>query len=237
MIRSWLAKYKQDYLALLFFLILTIVAAWVVVSNLNSVIIGRDNDVFINPWADWWTQHVLSNPDVSLWETDYLFYPQGANLTFHSFSHLNTFVSLLLRPIVGILPAYNITILINYVLSGFAMFQLARYLTKSAVAGILAGIVFAFNSHSLYQSAHPVLVSIWCFPWLTLSLIHTIEKDSIKWALVAALFVGLGSFSSTLLLILMGVWILVFVGYIFITGDWPRPSLRVSLCFGIVTFC
>ncbi|MFZ0546244.1 MAG: hypothetical protein WAM60_12435, partial [Candidatus Promineifilaceae bacterium] len=124
-------------------------------ANLNSVIIGDDNDVYINPWDDWWTAKAISDPDISLWKTDYLFYPKGANLVYHSFSHLNTLVSLGLRPFLGTFPAYNITMLINLVLNGFSMFQLARYLTKSTIAALLAGIVFAFNSQVIYQICHP----------------------------------------------------------------------------------
>lgn len=233
--RSWLAKYRQDLLALFLFLFLTIHAGWEILANLDEAIIGIDNDVFINPWADWWTAKALSSPELSFWDTDYLYYPQGVNLTYHSFSHLNTFVSLALRPIAGNLPAYNVTILINYVLTGFAMFQLAHYLTGSAIAGILAGVVFAFNSHNLYQSAHPVLISIWCLPWLTLCLMHAVRENSVKWSLVAAFFLFLGALSSILLLIIMVIWLCVFGLYIYFAKEWPRPNWRIVLAFGLTS--
>jgi hypothetical protein len=163
-----LTNRQTNFAALLLFLLLTVVAAWPVVSNLNSVIIGLDNDVYLNPWADWWTAEALTDPNLSLWHTNYLFYPNGANLIYHSFSHLNTLVSLALRPFLGPLPAYNITILLNLILIGFSIFQLTRYLTNSTTAGILAGIVFAFNSQIQYQTSHPVTFCVWCFPWMPL---------------------------------------------------------------------
>lgn len=222
-----LQEQKRNLLALLFFVLLTTIAAWPVLTNLDSVIIGHDNDVYINPWADWWTQKALTDPTISIWYTDFIFYPYGANLVYHSFSHFNTGFSLLLRPLLGTLPAYNIAILLNYVLAGLAMFQMAYYLTKSTAASLLAGIVFAFNSHNLYQSAHPVLVSVWCLPWLTLSFFHAVEKNSLKWAVLTAVIVALGALASTLFLSLMGLWMILLVGYMFLSSQFPRPSWRV----------
>ncbi len=215
-----------------FFTITTIIAAWPVVTQLDTVIIGDDPDVYINPWADWWTLKAWQDPNTTLWETDYLFVPRGASLAFHSFSHLNTLVSLLLRPLFGTLPAYNITILLNVILTGVAMYQLAQYLTKSIPAGLLAGIVFAFNSHNLYQTAHPVLISIWCFPWVTLYFMRAVRENRIGLGGAAAVFVLLGAATSTLLVILLAMWMITLILYMFIASEWPHPSWRLLLVFG-----
>ncbi|MCP4417525.1 MAG: hypothetical protein GY805_12950, partial [Chloroflexi bacterium] len=220
---------------LLLFLLLTIIASWNVVTDLNGVIIGDDNDVYINPWADWWTYRALTEDDISLWQSDDMYYPIGADLTFHSFSHLNTAVSLALRPFTSTLPAYNITILLNYVLAGLSMFHLGRYMTGSTVAGILAGIVFAFNSHNLYQSAHPVLISIWCFPWMTLYFIRAVRENSHKLALIAAFFVFLGAITSTILIILMVFWVGLLLLFMLFSNQFPRPNWHIVLIFGIAS--
>jgi hypothetical protein len=220
---------------LLLFLLLTIIASWNVITDLNGVIIGADNDVYINPWADWWTYRALTEADISLWQTDVMYYPLGADLTFHSFSHLNTAVSLGLRPFLGVLPAYNITILLNYVLAGLSMYHLGRYMTGSTVAGILAGIVFAFNSHNLYQSAHPVLVSIWCFPWVTLYFIRAMRENSLKLAFIAAIFVFLGALTSTILIILMVFWVGLLLLFMLFSNQFPRPNWRVILVFSVAS--
>lgn len=227
--------YAIDLLAAFLFLLFTVIVSWQVLVDVNTVLIGDDPDVYINPWADWWTLEALNDPDTGLWQTEYLFYPLGANLTYHSFSHLNTLVSLALRPLVGVTAGYNLAILLNYVLNGLAMFQLARYLTRSVIAAVLAGFVFAFNSHDQYQSAHPVLISIWCFPWLTLYFMRAVRENRIKWAVVAAVFVFLGAFSSTVLLIMMGLWLAMLVTYLFFSADWPRPSWRILLTFGLAS--
>jgi hypothetical protein len=230
-----LSDRQVNVAAFLLFLVLTIIAAWPVVSDLNGVIIGDDNDIFINPWADWWTGKALSDPNLSLWQTNYLFYPIGANLVYHSLSHLNSLVSLALRPLVGPLPAYNLTILLNMVLFGFSIFQLARYLTKSTVAGILAGLIFAFNSQIIFQTSHPVTYSVWCFPWMTLYFIRAVRENRYRWAVVAGVFVFLGAATSTLILILTAAWLLLLMGYMVVSAEFPRPPLKILLTFGLTS--
>ncbi|WP_420631475.1 hypothetical protein [Candidatus Leptofilum sp.] len=216
---------------LLLFMLLTTIAAWNIVTDLNGVIVGDDNDAYISVWANWWTARALADPGTSLWQTDMIFAPLGADLTFHSFSHLNTLVTLGLRPFLGELPAHNLTVLLNYVLAGLSMYQLAKYQTKSTTAGILAGIVFAFNSQNLYQSTHPNFVSVWCFPWITLFFIRAVQEDSVKFAIWAALFVFLGAATSTVLIILMVFWLGILTVYFWVAKAYPRPSLRILFSF------
>lgn len=217
----------------LFFAILTAIAAWPVVSQPGSVLIGSDTDTFINPWADMWTLKALQDPERSLWFTDYLFYPQGTDLHFHSFSHLTTAASLALRPLLGVLPAYNVATLLHIVLAGVAMYHLARYLTASQVAALLAGMVFAFNSYNLWQSSHPVLVGIWPLPWAALFLLQGLERHDSRRALLAALFVLLAALVSTLMLILTSLWLGFVLFCALVRGHLTRDSLRVLSLFAV----
>ncbi|WP_420642988.1 hypothetical protein [Candidatus Leptofilum sp.] len=222
---------RESLWVLLLFGLLTTIAAWDIVTDLNGVIVGDDNDAYISVWANWWTARALADPNTSLWQTDMIFAPLGADLTFHSFSHLNTLVTLGLRPFLGELPAHNLTVLLNYVLAGLSMYHLAKHQTKSTMAGILAGIVFAFNSQNLYQSTHPNFVSVWCFPWITLFFIRAVQEDSIKFAIVAAFFVFLGAATSTVLVILMVFWLGILTVYLWVAKAYPRPSLRILFSF------
>jgi hypothetical protein len=228
--------YRYDLIALAFFCVLLVIYSWPLLTNLNNVLIGADNDVFINPWADWWTAKALREPQYQLWHTDYLFYPQGADLIYHSFSHLNTAVSLLLQSFMGPIPAYNLTILFNYLLTSLAAFQFTRYLTGSVIAGLLAGVIFAFNTHYIYQSAHPVLVSIWCIPWFSLYLMRAIRENKIRYALIAAIFYFLAACVSILLLIILSLWAAVFTLHLFFSSGRATFPYRLFLIFSFVSF-
>jgi hypothetical protein len=220
---SWVARLAP----LLAFAILTAIAARPVLTQLDAVIIGSDQDVFINPWADMWTLRALTEPGTSLWFTRLLFYPEGADLHYHSFSHLTSAMSLALRPLLGALPAYNVTILLHLVLAGVAMFHFARYLTGSALAGFLAGLVFAFNWHNLWQISNPVTVSNWPLPWMGLFLLKALDRKDARYALVAALFVLLAALGSTLMLILAALWLGFVLFYALATGRLGRSALPV----------
>ncbi|HSG14805.1 MAG TPA: hypothetical protein VLE70_00610 [Anaerolineae bacterium] len=221
----------QQLSVLIFFVAATVIAGRDALSQLDSIVLGADNDAYINSWADWWTEKAFTDDQVDFWESDHLFYPQGAELYYHSFSHLNTAISLALARIWEPLAAYNLMILVNYVLAGFAMYQLMRYLTGSTTAGILAGIVFAFNSHNIYQSAHPVLLSVWILPLYPLGIIRGYREDRLIWPILAALMVFLGAAASTLILLILGIWTVPLVVYLWLTSSPRRPAMRNIVVF------
>lgn len=230
-VRRWLKRLGP----LLLFAFLTVIVAWRVVKRLDTVIIGLDQDAFINPWADMWTLRALRDPEYSLWFTDYLFYPVGVDLHFHSFSHLTTAVSLALRPLFGTLSAYNLAVLLHVVLAAVAMFHFVRYLTDSIPAALLAGLVFAFNSHNLWQTTHPVLVGIWPLPWAALFLLQAIERRDSRRALIAAIFVLLATLNSVLMLILTGLWLEFILLYALVSDRLQRSALPTVALFGITS--
>lgn len=238
-IRNWLinssTKHRDNLLVLSLFVFLTAAASWPVLLRLNRVIAGRENDVYLNLWDDWWTAKAIREPETSLWQTDYVFYPAGTGLNYHSFSHLNTLASLALQPLIGVFPAYNIVILLNFVLLGFSMFQLARYLTQSVTGSILAGTVYAFNSHHLFEAAHPNLISAWCYPWLTLYLMRLVREKQVKWAVVAAGIVFLGTATSTLHCIMMIGWVAVLLVYMGLSKEWPVLPWRLLAVFTLLS--
>ena len=217
---------------LLFFTLLLIIDAWPVLSQIDQFLVGSDIDTYINPWADWWTAKALRDPQITLWHTNYLFYPEGASLIYHSFSHLNTAVSLLLQSFLNPIPAYNLAILLNYILTSLSAFHLTRYLTKSTIASLLAGVIFGFNTHYVYQSGHPVLLSIWCIPWFTLYFMRAIRENKIQYIFIAALFYFLAASASILLLIIITLWGIALTLYLFFdTGPTSFPY-RHLIIFG-----
>jgi hypothetical protein len=175
---------------------LTLVITYPLPLRMSHVLAGGEIDAYINPWVDWWTHHVLTTPGESLYHTDYLFYPHGVSLVFHSFSHVNTAISLALQSWVSQPAAYNATILLAYLLSGFGMYALVEYLTKSATAGIVAGIVFALNPYHVYESAHPVLVSVQWMPLSSLFLIRWLREHRWRHVVLAGLFFTLNGLTS-----------------------------------------
>ena len=194
---------------------------------------GESVDTYLNPWVDWWTRHVLTTPGESLYHTDYLFYPDGVSLVYHSFSHTNTAISLVLQPWLGQPAAYNVTILLAYLLSAFGMYVLVVYLTGSIIGGILAGIVFAFNPYHIFESTHPVLVSTQWMPFVVLYLLRWL-RDRKWWHLtLAAFFFLVNALTSWHLMTFLCLWLAMFSGYYLAFEDRLSFTRRLG---GLVAF-
>jgi hypothetical protein len=112
---KWLRSHYVDLIALGSYCLLTIGLTWPLIIQMSTHLAGDDVDAWLNPWATWWTHKVLSE-GLDFYYTDYLFYPQGVSLVFHSFSHVNTVLALILEPLTGAIVAHNVTTLLAYAL-------------------------------------------------------------------------------------------------------------------------
>jgi len=206
--------------------------------EMNESLAGHSLDVYINPWADWWTMKALTE-GLDFYHTDYMFYPRGISLVFHSFSHTNTALSLLLAPLMGRFAAYNVTILLAYVLSGFGTYLLASHLTGCRPAAFIAGLVFAFHPYHIFESAHPVLVTTQWIPFFVLALVrmlHDTDVGRVKQVLLAALWFLLTALSSWHLMIMLAGWaaLYLFCSLFFERADWVPGASRSLILLSLV---
>jgi hypothetical protein len=203
---------------------------------LDSHFAGRNMDVWINQWATWWTEKAISEGQ-SLYYTDLMFYPHGVSLAFHSFSHVNTALALLLRPWLGDLGAHNATVLIAHALSGYAMFCLARHITRSSLGAFFAGLVFAFYPYRMAESVHPVIVSTQWMPLYLLFLMRLVEEGRKRYAILAAVFFVLTALSSWHLMIFTVLLSVLYLGYLVVVERWrysQATMLNLVLLAGLV---
>jgi len=220
---TWMREHYRDMAVLGIYCTLTIAMTWPLSLQMSTHLAGDDVDVLINPWADWWTKKVLTeggsasgSRNLDLYHTDYMFYPQGTSLVFHSFSHTNTAISLLLAPLIGHFAAYNLTILLTYALSGFGMYLLAENLTGCQPAAFVAGIIFAFHPYHLFQSSHPVLVTTQFMPLFALAFIRMLHHPGarrVKQTLLASLWFLLTALSSWHLMLMLAGWAVLYLLY------------------------
>lgn len=221
---------KRDVLALVVYALLTVVLARPLVTSINTVLAGQSSDVYMNPWADWWTRKALTE-NLDFFYTDYLFYPQGVSTVFHSFSHVNTMLSLLLTPALGHFAAYNVCILLAFVLSGFSMYLLVKHLTDCVPAALVAGLVFAFHPYHVFESAHPVIVTTQWMPLFALSLVQMVERSEkvqVWQPALTGLWFILTALSSWHLMLMLGGWSALYLAYraASVRKDWAPGALR-----------
>ena len=156
---------------------------WPVAGTIGSAYAGNGYDLCVSLWDMKWVERVLFEGE-SLLQTDYLFYPEGVSLAYHSTSWSSALFALPFRALVGPVAGYNLFFLLQTAGSGVAMFLLVRRLVGRADAAFLAGFVFAFSPYRLTQaSAHPNLGSLMFMPLLLFCFDLALETKHRKWAL------------------------------------------------------
>ncbi len=215
---------------------------WPVLLRLESHFAGQDVDVWLNPWATWWTERALVEGR-SLYHTDVMFYPQGVSLAFHSFFPVVSALALLIKPWLGMVGAHNGMVILAHALSGYGMFCLVRYLSpaRSGLARLgafFAGLVFAFLPYRMAESPRLHLVSTQWLPLYMLFLIRLL-KERRRWHILpaAALFALNGLSGWHLMTLALFLSVAYLGGHIVRTrgrrGDFRTDLVHLALLAGV----
>ncbi len=87
----------------------------------------------------------------------------------------------------NLLATYNAAFLASFVLTAWGTFLLARALTGSFAAGLVAAVVAAFNEYRLvYEIAHLHVLSIHWFPFTLYALHRYFQTDARRYLILAA---------------------------------------------------
>ena len=155
--------------ALAAYVAITLAATWPLARGLARDVAWDLGDPVLNMWILAWDCEQLRailGGDFSRFSTFFdanIFYP--APLTLAYSEHLIP-QALQVLPVYLVtrdpILCYNLLFLSTFVLSGLGMYLLVRELTGNALAGFIAGLLFAFAPYRLAQSSHvQVLSSQW----------------------------------------------------------------------------
>jgi Dolichyl-phosphate-mannose-protein mannosyltransferase len=124
-----------------------------------------DGDPLLNAWALAWVAHQLPLAPAHLFDAN-AFYPERRAL---AFSETMLVPAVAVAPLTwlgaGVLFTYNLVFLSGFVVSGAGVALLARSLTGSGAAGLVAGIVFAFLPYRIDHFPHVQLQQTQCLPF------------------------------------------------------------------------
>jgi len=156
-----------------FFLVAYIAMTWPLAKSFRTRFWFDAGDGLVMIWNLW---NAGDHP-FRMFHTDALFYPTGVSLIGHSYVPLkSTFFSLL--P-VSLQVKLNLAIIWSFVVSGVAMYFLARYVEATRVASLLAGFAFTFSGfHWAHSQGHMNLISIEVIPLFALAWLVYWERCS-----------------------------------------------------------
>jgi hypothetical protein len=220
------------------YLLVAIAITWPLAAQLGTRLAGFGySDAYEMAHHLWWFQYAIENGE-PLFEQPLLAYPDGIEGITLWANPLQFFPAWAFALVVPVPVAYNVTLLLTMALNGWAMFVLARHLTRSDAAALLAGVLYlAFPTMQGHLGAgHAGLLVQWPLPLFVLALLRLRETTTgsgrpVLWLLLAALLFMMTAFGHTLQLLYATLpVVLVFLAWLALARDWRAFAYTVAAC-------
>ena len=194
---------------------------WPLATNPAHLSRNDSADTMLNEWTLAWNAHQGPRHPWHLFDGN-MFYPERSTV---AFSEALLVQSALAAPLLwlGASPvlAYNIVLMAGFALTGWTMCLVVSAWTQEWTAGIAAGLVMAFNSHTLTRLPHLQAQHVEFLPLALLSLDALLRRPRARTAVWLALWFVLQGLTSLYLL----VFTTVAIGAAVLARpeDWLRP--------------
>ncbi len=208
------SKFHRHLLIISIYFILTMLMTYPVVLSFGTRIAGDGGDGWQNIWNLWWVKKSLLSPELNLHYTYYQFYPTGTSLAFHTLTLFNSILSVPLQYFFNLVTAYNILLLMSFVLAGWGMFLLVNYLVGDKGVAFISGFAFAFSPYHFAQAlGHLNLASIQWIPLYVLFLIRMTKEKGKNNSILAGFFLVLISLSDWQYMVYSLIFTLFYLAY------------------------
>jgi hypothetical protein len=166
------------FLVLAGYLLLTLVLTYPIALDLFTKVPGG-GDAWQHVWNLWWVKRAvlnLQNP----YHTSLIYYPDGVNLYFHTLVLTAGLMGIPLQLAgLGLIPTYNLLILLGFLLGAYGAYLLCHYLTGHVWASFVGGFIFAFAPyHFAHLLGHLNLASLQWIPFYVLLLLKALDPPS-----------------------------------------------------------
>jgi hypothetical protein len=163
---------RELILVLGLFIALAVVMLWPVPAHMTRDIptSGPPNDAMLLLYTLTWSAHALGNNPFALYQATFL-YPYSSSLAFmDNMAGLAVLIAPVNWVFGNMFMGFNTAWLLTFVISGLGAFLLVRYLTDSTIAGILAGVLFAFHPYRYHNAGQINNLAMLWIPFALLSL-------------------------------------------------------------------
>ncbi len=224
-----------DLGVLLVFVILSILMTYPIVLKMwKNYMVAEFQDDLITMWTLAWDIHKISHLSFSHFFDANIFYPYRLTL---AFSEHMLFISVMALPIYILLHnmvvVYGILDISAFALSGFTMFLFVKFLTRSYLAGIVAGIIFTFFPYRFFRVSQLQTLMVMWIPLLFLYLHKFYGSFNYRYMVYAAIFYVFTSLSNGYYMLFLLPFIVVFVLFY---GINEKSLLSRKHIFGLLIF-
>ena len=161
---------------------LTLIFTFPLIFRLNTAIPGfySTDEPYGTLWSFWWFQYSHSH-HINAYFCPVMASPFGLDLTLAPTYPVADSINKLLSVYLGEIAAYNLDILISFVLAAIFMYLLVYKLTSNKLASFFSAIIFSFCPYHVARAwQHPGLAQIQWFLLYILSLCNLRERATKK---------------------------------------------------------
>ena len=206
--------------ALAFFLGLAVFETYPLVLCLRTHIPSDLGDPLLNTWILAWDVHALGRGNLRHLFDANIFYPVTNALAFseHMLGVVPLFApaAMLTGAAVG---GYNVVFLLSFALSGFTMFLLVSYWTRTFWPSLVAGVLFGMAPFRLGKIGHLQILNFFWTPLALLCLDHFLRTLRWRSLMGFALFYWLQVLSSVYLAHMVTIAVVLYTGYFVLVVD------------------
>src|SRR3989338_614788 len=227
---------REYVFVILSYIFLTSLFTYPMIFEINVPYNFNKKDYLFNIWNLWWVKEALLKHMIMPYKTDYIFYPVGTTMAFHTMNMYNYIISLPIQLFTSRTAAYNILFLHTFILSAFGCYLLVRYLTKNRMGAFIGGIIFAFSIFHKEEYARINVATIQWIPLFCLFFIKLIKDGGFKNCFLSAIFLSLIAISFWEYFIFTFFIIIIFLIYYY-KSTWKTDFIKmffVMLCISAI---
>lgn len=168
------------------FAALAVAHTWPLASGLSTLSRMDNADTALNAWILSWVAHQLPLAPLHLFDAN-IFHPEPRTLAFSEHMVVQGVMSVpLFAAGLSAVTVYNVLLLLGFTLSGFAMAVVVERWTGSLAGGLVAGMAYAFNAHTLVRFGHMQALHVQFLP-LALAALQDLLERRPRWSAAARL--------------------------------------------------
>ncbi len=165
-----------------YFVAMTVVMTWPLVTRMGNFMVGQMGDNIYFVWMIGWMKKALFELHVNPFNVWFLNYPEGWNMAYTEITPVMLALALPFSFVGGPTFAYNMALLLTFVLAGLGMFWWIRQLTGRMDAALIAGTIYAFLPFHFahFLIGHLNLSGIQWFPFYFMGLFEILQTRRVS---------------------------------------------------------